>query len=622
MRNLLGVDFFRVVSEPLINDWSQVYAKIPFEREDVLIRGGIFGVVRLKGKKETDGVGSEILEELEDKYNQSEGGDVLSELFVTVTAKEKEVELVLVEIKIKKEGRREVRIKGRGGMKVEIIRGGQRVCLFEGGGTEEIIKGELESDDRLLLMTEEMGSLINGKEFNLTKGDLGEIVELLSTRVMAEDWDVSMAGLFLECGRLEEEEEEEKEIEEVRVISEEIGKKDENLPPEREKIKLFDWWNKLRVKRRERLVISVEEKKKRGKGSLFVGLLFLALVVVTVGLGYWKTKEEKEKKAFLSVYETLDKKRADALSLSELNPIGAKDLMAEVREGVKQKEDEYRKSNFGEMWQQLEGRVEEGWRMVSGEYEINPEIFFDLGLVRSGFLGQQMAIGGDGKMITILDQVSGVVVNLGYPDKKAEVVMGKGEGANWRDAGFVGDVGVVVKPGEIILGEKGFEVKNKIDNPVALVVFGGGVYVLDKDKDEIWKFGLEKSGEEVKLGEGLRWLKGEAMTKLSSSVDMTIDGDIWIGLENGEVVKLRQGNEENFVLIGTPEEMKLSKLTVGETKIGILDKVSGRLVVFTKEGDFVKQLMWTGFSEANDLGFISADELLVLSGGKLYKVSL
>jgi len=622
MRNLLGVDFFRVVSEPLINDWSQVYAKIPFEREDVLIRGGIFGVVRLKGKKETDGVGSEILEELEDKYNQSEGGDVLSELFVTVTAKEKEVELVLVEIKIKKEGRREVRIKGRGGMKVEIIRGGQRVCLFEGGGTEEIIKGELESDDRLLLMTEEMGSLINGKEFNLTKGDLGEIVELLSTRVMAEDWDVSMAGLFLECGRLEEEEEEEKEIEEVRVISEEIGKKDENLPPEREKIKLFDWWNKLRVKRRERLVISVEEKKKRGKGSLFVGLLFLALVVVTVGLGYWKTKEEKEKKAFLSVYETLDKKRADALSLSELNPIGAKDLMAEVREGVKQKEDEYRKSNFGEMWQQLEGRVEEGWRMVSGEYEINPEIFFDLGLVRSGFLGQQMAVGGDGEMITILDQVSGVVVNLGYPDKKAEVVMGKGEGANWRDAGFVGDVGVVVKPGEIILGEKGFEVKNKIDNPVALVVFGGGVYVLDKDKDEIWKFGLEKSGEEVKLGEGLRWLKGEAMTKLSSSVDMTIDGDIWIGLENGEVVKLRQGNEENFVLIGTPEEMKLSKLTVGETKIGILDKVSGRLVVFTKEGDFVKQLMWTGFSEANDLGFISADELLVLSGGKLYKVSL
>ena len=46
MGNLLGIDFFRVVGESVQNEWSQVYAKIPFEKEELDKKGALFVVIR------------------------------------------------------------------------------------------------------------------------------------------------------------------------------------------------------------------------------------------------------------------------------------------------------------------------------------------------------------------------------------------------------------------------------------------------------------------------------------------------------------------------------------------------------------------------------------------------
>jgi hypothetical protein len=227
MRNLLGIDFFRVVSEPCSGDWSQVFAKIPFDEEEIFDKGGVWGVLRLRDGKEAMEKGSELLSELEEKYNSVESGNLLEHLMEVVGKYGKEIELVLLEIGLERSGERSLRVRGTEGSFVVIVRGGRRVSLVGQGSYGQVVRGNLEKGDRLLVGVGKMRELVEREEFDWVGGNLGVQIELLSTEVMAGEWGESMAGLFLECGEVDvlESEEDQEEVE-VKRGGDEVTKED------------------------------------------------------------------------------------------------------------------------------------------------------------------------------------------------------------------------------------------------------------------------------------------------------------------------------------------------------------------------------------------------------------
>ena len=212
-------------------------------------------------------------------------------------------------------------------------------------------------------------------------------------------------------------------------------------------------------------------------------------------------------------------------------------------------------------------------------------------------------------------------MTVGYADKKSELVMGKGGGQDWREVAFVNGQLAVISAKNLVLNDT-----NMVDLGVSVgeVVSGGGfgnyIYVLDKGNGEIWKYSAK--------GESSRWLKGNAVTDLLSSVDLSIDGDVWIGTSNSQVLRFRRGNKERFSLSSPIKDIKIDKIAVNtsqidsEGRISILDSEKERVLVFDKNGVYVEQLLWSGFKEAKDLLFVSETDLVVLAQGKLWKVSL
>src|SRR3989338_7035993 len=65
MANILGIDYYRVVSETGEGEWSQVYVKTAFDQEELARFGGVFGVVKLAGGGDLVGKGMDLIDRVE-----------------------------------------------------------------------------------------------------------------------------------------------------------------------------------------------------------------------------------------------------------------------------------------------------------------------------------------------------------------------------------------------------------------------------------------------------------------------------------------------------------------------------------------------------------------------------
>lgn len=649
MSNLLGINFFRVVSEPVGEDWSQVYAKVPFEQEELLSKGGVFGVLRLMGGKDIVGRGSELISKLEEKYNEGSDKNMLEAMASLVIHEESGAEFVLAEVSFEKDNLRTLRLKASKSGWGQMVRGKKKVTLISEETGDQIIRGVLVEGDRLFIGVGGVEKLLIQSGFDWNSENLEGEVETLSSLLMSEEWPSSMAGMLFEIKELVIEELDRDENE-VKVVHRGDAEEKAVIEP---KLKAMDESEveNIRVKPKSNLITSVvrvfgkiskrnaggekvvlrntEVEGHKKRWTLIVGGIFLLAMVVSVFAGYLKMQTDKKKSVYQGIYEPLEKKRQDALAMATLNPSGARDLMMQVRQGVAEHNGEYSVGEFAVAWNEFGVKTEEAWQKVSGEQKAVPDLFFDLSLIRSGLVGQAMSFSDD--KLAIMDSQLGVVVSVEIPNKTTEVVMGKGIQADWREVSWVETQPVVVTGTNLVVGDtKVTPLGEGIANVAGAASFGNFIYVLDKNTGEVWKYTGTGSGSNLVFGTGSRWLKGSGMPELTDGVAMAIDGDVWVGLSAGQVIRLRRGSKEKFEMMGVPANMKLDGLAVssdenlGENtgKIAVLDKKGSRIVIFDKAGVYVKQLEWGGLANANDLVLLNDSDLIVLSQGKLWKMGL
>lgn len=615
MANILGVDYYRIVSETGEGEWSQIYVKTAFDKEELDRFGSIFGIIKISGKGDLVVRGMTLIGEI-DKWceDASHKGDVTG-LLALLT--KKLATGVFVWITTDDSGSRRVKVGALPGNGVAILRGGNKIWLFE-DGDGRVVTGETKEKDRLFFGSKETVDLIDRES---TETDMEIMIEKVSAEAMKlPDGARAAMILVVKAMTFETEKEVERDDMEKLVSGRVVGASGVAGKIAGAKMSWKEFVGKWKSAGRLREDESVQ---KRRRLFLSIGAVFLVVLGTSVGLGVVKARKDRAEATFKAVYEPLEKKRVEAEALFNLNPVGARDLLRSVKDEVAAKKSQFVKTPYEGRMNDLEKAVEVSWTKVSGEQKSNLDLFFNLGLIRSQMKGDRMSFGG--KEVLVLDSSAGIVAKIGFPDKKQEVTLGKGEGQNWLDVAGAGNNSVLLtKTGlsAVLEGKKSDLVFDAaVTDPMAVDVFPGAAYVLDKGSSEIWRYSL--SGGTI--GDRRRWFQAGVEADFRSAADMVIDVDIWVGLTNGKILRFRRGQPEKFGLTDVPEGFSIKRLAVsGDAKvIAVLDSEKGRVVLFDKEtGAYVKQILASELTGATDIVWVSDHELMILSGDKLYTTAI
>lgn len=650
MANLIGIDYYRLVTETGPDSWAQVYAKVPMNRNEFEKNGALWGVMRIRGEGELVDKGIEVINEIDKLASNDESkGHLLS----IIEAVEKvKGDGVFVWMYLDDGGFRRIKVGGTGMAQAIIYRGGKKVILKDKGRTGVVV-GAIRTGDRLLLGVDgilekmEQGEILTTN--NLMK-KVGDVVKKLD-----EETGEAKAGLVLEI----------KEMEKVRMseakealliddksetgesieteMKEEMGIQKPSISEEKRTIdeplvgprvvgavgikqKILQAqlnWRESLKKWRGGALLKREERKKRHRWILLLGAVFLVVLGLSVGAGMVKAVKDKQMASYRAVFEPLEKKRQEAEASYSLNPVGARELIRSIQTEIQLHKNEFPQKEMQARIAEFEKQVDASWQKVSGEQKKTMDEFFDLSLVRAELKGTRMSF--DGKTLEVLDSDQGSVTAVTYPDKKATVVLGKGGSQEWKDVAMNKN-GVTVLSSTGLTGiVGGSKITNQFDaavgGPIAIDSFGDGLYVLDKGNGEIWRYVVSATA----YGDRRRWLTVDLSKEIKSASDIAIDLDIWVLEDGGKLARLRRGKKENFSLTDVPADFTPVRVAVsdGTSKIALLDPAKSRIVIFDKEsGAFVKQIVVDGGDKANDLVWIDETTLMVLSNGKLWKLGV
>ncbi len=127
--------------------------------------------------------------------------------------------------------------------------------------------------------------------------------------------------------------------------------------------------------------------------------------------------------------------------------------------------------------------------------------------------------------------------------------------------------------------------------PAPVGAFGGSLYILEQEYRNIYRFDTEA---EDGVAEPYDWVLAPVRPDLANAVDMTIDGNIYVVLDNGEILTYLQGDLEErqdvpYTETGEPQSIVIGAGS-GLLYIAMQDDQEGWIVVFDPESGDAWQL--------------------------------
>jgi hypothetical protein len=159
-----------------------------------------------------------------------------------------------------------------------------------------------------------------------------------------------------------------------------------------------------------------------------------------------------------------------------------------------------------------------------------------------------------------------------------------------------------------------------------LRAFGGKLYTLDPSTQQIMRYEPRDNGFPIAPESYL----GAALPDLSQATDMAIDGNIYVTLSDGRLLKFSEGKPAPFDIRNLGEPLQSPTIVaidqnVTDSSVYVFDAGLKRIVQFRPDGLFVRQFRADG-SMFDGLQDILVDEqnnrLYVINQGVLYTVLL
>lgn len=266
--------------------------------------------------------------------------------------------------------------------------------------------------------------------------------------------------------------------------------------------------------------------------------------------------------------------------------------------------------------------------IASQVYRVEPELYYDLSLLKSGAaIG---AIGQDGDTVGLLDVGGLTVVAFTLSSKNAQITAG-GEGYSGARLITIhgGSIYVLVENGinKTTVSEKkttsNIIKKDSVWGEIrSMEYYGGNLYLLDTAKSRIWKYVVTERG----FSETREYLNPDTLPDFSLGTGMVIDGGVWVGTRDGRILRFSQGREQTFVPRGVEPVLgkTLVVTTTEENKnLYILDTDNKRVVVLDKDGVYLAQYVWAGpLTPTNLIASEKIKKIILLVDGKLYSIEL
>jgi hypothetical protein len=487
--------------------------------------------------------------------------------------------------------------------KVILSRGESLVSVLEAKEGLVTASGFIKENDLFVLGTKRFFGLIPALklEESLKNKEPDEVAEVLMPFVQAKEVGGGAAALIVKLGKAK-------------------------APIEVKKERLLDRLKEIVIKLKDRpkpiyLPRRREKDERKQRMMLTVAISIAILLMVSVVFGWQKRKREEEVSRFNQFWEEIEYKYNQGKELVEISPSRARELLQESLNLAREKKEDFSSKNWqykklAEREKEIEAKLEE----VLREFSLAElPVFLDLGLVKKELRGKDFDFWE--KKLVVLGE-DGTIIKIDF-NKKSET-LGKIEGSQlvglWADKVFVFGNSDEEKDDQV------FVFSNEGKEVVAFEVFAGNLYVLEKEG--IFKYpGLSSEElEKISFGDKQNWLGSGVEPDLTEAVDMAIDGDIWILLANGEILKFGRGSPKAFGLSGLDQELNQPSAFYTDEdsqKIYVLDKTNKRIVVFFKSGEYDSQYLFEKIKEVDDL-VVSEEEkkILLLSKEKIYEIEL
>jgi hypothetical protein len=154
-----------------------------------------------------------------------------------------------------------------------------------------------------------------------------------------------------------------------------------------------------------------------------------------------------------------------------------------------------------------------------------------------------------------------------------------------------------------------------------LAAFNGNLYVLDPAANQVHRYLPAAVGFDSEPS-----LVLEGQSGLARATELAVDGDVFVGMEKGEVRRFRSGRRAAFGLGGIDEPVERAvdiAVLAASDEVYIADAGNRRVVVASRDGVFKRQLVAAVFGDLRAIAIdAAASQLYVVAGDTLVTAPL
>ncbi|MFH0863758.1 MAG: hypothetical protein V1858_01565 [Candidatus Gottesmanbacteria bacterium] len=525
----------------------------------------------------------------------------------------------------------------RGGGRVILKRQDKFAIILE---EKESASGLLENQDVILLTSPKFNDLVTFDEIikasnpvdnQPAKLTVSEIAESLTSLLHRAEDTSGAACLIIEFHTLDNNVPEEV----IANVPETIPQEETPMPSSRIKSIISSIRSKIHwpISKLPILYLRSPQDEEQKKKRLMIGIIgiLVVLLAVSIIMGINKKITSSKQNQFNQIYQASVKQYEEGKALVGLNNQHASTLLSTAKNSLTdlQKKSGGNDAQFKKI-DDLLVQIEQALGATNQIYQLVPEVFMGIDLIKENGQGIKMAIMGEN--IIILDAKNNTIYQVNIKSKEAKMISA-GEDLAGLKSLTVTDLAIYA------FADKGILKCQVSNNKCSVVIetdkdwgdivdikaFGTNIYLLDRAGNKIWKY----SGTGNGFGQKVNYLDQEL--SLSGATSMTIDGVVWIATD--KIIKLVQGSQENFNIAGLNQPLGNNSIifTTEESKnLYILDKQSfpsdknnHRVVISDKSGAYKSQYVWSKIGDISDM-IISeeAKKLFLLSGSKIYFIDV
>jgi hypothetical protein len=360
-------------------------------------------------------------------------------------------------------------------------------------------------------------------------------------------------------------------------------------------------------------------------GCMFL-LLFIGLILA--GRDYEQVFKDEKKTDELKaeLLPKIEESFKQGQYYAELNPERAKSYLKDAREYLAQfGADAASDSDIARLLQS----VDDTYAVVTKTYTLkNLSPYFDLTTVNQQAIGSKIALASPS--ILVSDSMQSAVYKIGTESRSGVAVIGQSDAEGLISAEGDGPIVYAVSRRGIVRTQKDdsqvvslMGVGPEWGSVVDMQVFASSVYLLDQSRNQVWKYIPEGNG----FGAVRNYISSDESVSLMDATSLAIDGNVWVGLAKGEVIKFYSGKRDNFDLASL--EIPIAHLQGIYTDelmdyLYVLDDITGRVIVFLKkDGSYVSTYESEQFKGAGDVVVdVENAQLYVINKQSLYRTEI